>query len=153
MLKVWRGNNKIFAECTECSSYGTAPHLKVKVRISPKIEAAVEKHTAHMMALRSSYTKATTLIATEVRNGSLPRSEGAAKIRKLWENHVAQVRIGEAELPDPTGGTTEFVSECPWCGHAEEVELEALSGEQLEPDFSLAVPVREFIAANMKKGS
>ena len=83
----------------------------------------------------------------------MPRSEGATQIRKLWDNHVAQVRLGEAGLPDPTGETTEFVSECPWCNAPEEVEVETLPEDQLEPDFSLARPVREFIAASMKKGA
>lgn len=153
MLKVWRGNNKLFAECTECGSYGTAPHLQPKLKMSPEIEAAVERHTAHMMALRASYTKATTAIAVQIKNGSMTRAEGSSQIRKLWDNHVAQVRLGEAGLPDPTGQTSEFVTACPWCAKPEEIEIETLPAGQLEPDFALAVPVRKFIAANMKKGS
>ena len=153
MLKVWRGKKTLFAECTDCGSYGSAPHLQPKMRMAPEIAEASERHVAHMMALRASYTKAANAIAQQIRDGSLSRPEGAAKIRGLYENHVAQVRLGEARLPDPTGKTSEYVDACPWCGHDEEVELELLPDDQTEPDFALAIPVREYMAANLKKGN
>lgn len=149
MLKVWRGK-MIFAECTTCGSYGTAPHLKVTYKMSPEIEAAVERHTAHMMALRTHYTGAAGAIAQQIKNGSMSRKDGTIKIRSLWENHVAQVRLGEAGLPDPAGKVTEIVSACPWCEIIEEVEIEKLPEDKLEPDFEQAAAVREYIAKNMQ---
>jgi hypothetical protein len=107
--------------------------------MTPEIEAAVERHTAHMLALRSHYTKAANGLANQIRDGSLSRKDGTAKIRELWLNHVAQVRLGEASLPDPTGKVTELVTNCPWCGKLEaEVEVATLPDNVVEPPFSLA---------------
>lgn len=152
MLKVWRGKTTIFAECTKCGSYGTASHLQPKIRMEPEIEAAVERHTAHMMSLRASYTKAAEGIAAQIKAGSMARPDGVLKIRELWQNHVAQVRMGEASLPSPEGKVTEYITACPWCATIEEVELEQLPEDRSEPDFSLAAPVRDFLTANAGKG-
>ena len=139
MLKVWRGKTTIFAECTDCGSYGTANHLQPKLKLDPDIEAAVERHTSHMMALRSHYEKAAKAIADKVRTKELLRKDASAKIRELWLNHIAQVRLGEASLPDPTGKVKEVVETCPWCGHPHEaIELETLPEGDTEPKFSLA---------------
>lgn len=146
MLKVWRGKSTIFAECTDCGSYGTAGHLQLKLKLSPDIEAAMERHTAHMLALRGHYTVAATNIANKVRTGELKRLEASAKIRELYENHVAQVRLGEAGLPSPGGKVQEVTATCPWCARVgEEVEVVALPDDQIEPDFELA---RERAALN-----
>lgn len=142
MLKVWRGPKNIFAECTSCGSYGTAGHLQPKVKMDPDIEAAVEKHSSHMQALRGHYTQAAGNIANQIRDGSLARKDGAAKIKELWFNHVAQVRLGEASLPDPTGKVKEVVTACPWCEVvSSEIEVETLPDGVDEPPFSLAVKV------------
>lgn len=139
MLKVWRGKRGLFVECTDCGSYGKPNHLKPEVRMSPEIEAAVERHTAHMMALRSHYNNAVRPIAEQVRNGSLKRPEGAAKIRVIWQNHVAQVHMAGAALPNPDGKVTEIVSKCPWCDTLNNAtEVEKLSDDKSEPEFSLA---------------
>jgi hypothetical protein len=142
MLRVWRGQTTIFAECTECGSYGTANHLQPKLKLDPDIEAALDGHKAHMLALRSHYTKAVNSIATQIRDGSLKRIDGAAKVRELWHNHVAQVRLGEASLPNPEGKVKEVVADCPWCGaQGEEIEIEKLPDGLTEPEFSLAQKV------------
>ena len=148
MLKVWRGKSTIFAECTVCGSYGTANHLQPKVKMEPEIEAALERHTAHMMALRSHFQKAAGEISTQVRNGSMTRQEGGNKVKDLWLNHVGQVRLGEASLPSPEGKVKELVANCPWCGTKnEEVEIETLPEDMTEPDFSVAIPVKKYLAA------
>jgi hypothetical protein len=139
MLKVWRGRNKLFVECTDCGSYGQAAHLKPKVQMTPEIEAAVERHTAHMMALREHYKKAAGSIANQIHNGSLSRPDGTVKVRELWNNHVAQVLAGQASLPSPSGKVVEIVSQCPWCDkHNDAVEVENLPEDMAEPKFSLA---------------
>lgn len=153
MLKVWRGkHNRLFAECTTCGSYGTAGHLKPKIKMEPEIEEALERHTAHMFALRSHFTKAANAIAIQIRDGSLARRDGAAKIRDIYTNHVAQVQLGQASLPDPSGKVTELATNCPWCGVDEPVEIETLPEDKDEPDFSQARAVVDFIKKNMKKG-
>jgi hypothetical protein len=141
MLKVWRGKT-IFAECSNCGSYGSAPHHQPRVKMEPDIEAALERHTAHMMTLRAHFNKSAGTIGNEVRNGSMARADAAAKIRELYENHVAQVRLGEASLPSPEGKVKEVVSECPWCGVvSDEIEVELLPDGVVEPEFSLAQKV------------
>lgn len=142
MLKIWRGKNTLFAECTVCGSYGTANHHQPKVTMDPDIEAALERHTAHMITLRSHFTGASNLVANQIRDGSVKRSDGAKKMRELWENHVAQVRLGEASLPSPDGKVKELATNCPWCGAAgEDTEVEVLSDDVTEPQFSLATKV------------
>jgi hypothetical protein len=147
MLKIWRGKNTLFAECTACGSYGTANHHKPAVRIDPDIAAALERHTAHMMALRSHYARSAGQIANQIRNGSLGRNDGTKKIRDLWDNHLAQVQLGEASLPSPDGKVKELAATCPWCGTAgEETEVEVLPDDVVEPPFSLArtvVPIQD----------
>lgn len=151
MLKVWRGKATIFAECTDCGSYGTANHLQPKLKLDPDIEAALEQHTAHMVALRGHYNKAATAIVNKVRTKELSRKDATAKVRELWSNHVAQVRLGEAGLPDPTGKVTEVVAACPWCEHShEEVEIETLPEGTTEPKFSLARDPTPVKAVNVK---
>lgn len=153
MLKVWRGSNTILAECTDCGSYGTAPHLKPTIKLDPEIADAVERHTARMMALRSHYTAAADVLVRQVRDGSLSRNDATAKIRVMYENHVAQIRLGEASLPNPEGKLTELATACPWCGSPEEVEIETLPDDQAEPEFALAVPVREYLAAQLQENA
>lgn len=69
----------------------------------------------------------------------MTRKDGMEKIKGLYENHVAQVRLGEASLPSPDGKVKELVATCPWCGsNHEEVEVEVLPEGKTEPDFSLA---------------
>jgi hypothetical protein len=139
MLKVWRSKTTIFAECTACGSYGTANHLQPRVQMTPEIEAAVERHTAHMLALRSHYTTAANAIVNKIRTKEITRKEGSDKIRTLWENHVAQVRLGEASLPDPDGKVKEMVAACPWCEAVEdEIEVEKLPDDIPEPKFAQA---------------
>jgi hypothetical protein len=139
MLKVWRGKSAIFAECTACGSYGTANHLQPKIKMEPEIEAALERHTAHMMALRSHFQNAAGAISTQIRNGSMSRNDGGQRVKELWLNHVAQVRLGEASLPSPDGKVKELVSACPWCNTvSDEIEIEALPDDVAEPAFSLA---------------
>jgi hypothetical protein len=139
MLKIWRGKNTLFAECTTCGSYGTANHHQPRIKMDPDIEEALERHTARMLALRSHFTKAANLVANQIRDGSVKRSDGTKKIRELWETHVAQVKLGEASLPSPEGKVKELASNCPWCGVAgEETEVEVLPEDVTEPAFSLA---------------
>jgi hypothetical protein len=153
MLKIWRGKNALFAECTTCGSYGTANHHQPKVSIDPEIEAAIERHTAHMMTLRSHYTKAANSIANQIRDGSLGREGGTKKIRDLWDHHVAQVRLGEASLPNPDGKVKELAAVCPWCGAAgEETEVELLPDDVTEPEFSLARRITPIQDASAAKG-
>lgn len=141
MLKVWRAKATIFAECTSCGSYGTANHLQPTQKLDPDIEEAVEKHTAHMMALRSHFEKAARVIATQVKDGSISRKEGSDKVREMYNNHVAQIRLAEAGLPDPTGKIKEVVVACPWCkAPSPEIEIETLPDDTSEPPFSLARP-------------
>ena len=137
MLRVYRGRGTIFAECSECGSYGTAPHLQPSVRMSQDIEAALERHTAHMMTLKAHFQKAAHQIATEVQNGSMKRDDGARKVKELWDNHAAQVHLGEAALPSPDGQITEFVTSCPWCGAKEQVDVEVLPDGAMEPNWLL----------------
>lgn len=118
--------------------------------MTPEIEAAVERHTAHMMALRSHFKGAAEAVSQQVKNGSMSRKDGAAKVRTLYENHVAQVRLGEAGLPNPDGKVTEIATACPWCEVIEEVVVEKLPEDKTEPDFEQAVAVREFVSAQMK---
>jgi hypothetical protein len=135
MLKVWRGKGAFLVECDACGSRGTAHNLQLMQKVSPEIEDAIERHTAHMAALRVSYTTATGKIAKQIQQGSLKRKDGADKIRELWANHVAQVRLGEASLPDPTGKVKDVVTECPWCKKpAGEVEIESLPEGATEPE-------------------
>lgn len=154
MLKVWRGKGgRLFADCTSCGSFGTAGHLQPKVRMEPEIEAALERHTATMITYRKHFEKAAGVIARQVKDGSLHRRDGASKIRDIWTNHCAQVRLAEASLPDPAGKVTELATNCPWCGVPEEVEIETLPEDKDEPDYPQAVSVKEFIVASMKKGA
>jgi hypothetical protein len=151
MLKVWRGKTTLFAECTECGSYGTAPHLQVKQKLSPVLEEALERHTSRMMALRAHYTTAANEVVRQINAGSLSRNDGTAKIRTLYENHVAQVMLGQASLPSQEGQIKELAATCPWCGKGEEVEIEQLPPDKSEPDFTQAVEVAAYIAQNMAK--
>jgi hypothetical protein len=152
MLKVWRGKQgKLFAECTACGSYGTAGHIERKVKMTPEIEAALERHTAHMMTLRKHFEKASGTIAEQVRNGSLLRSEGTEKIKQLWINHVAQVHMGMSSLPDPEGKVTELATKCPWCSIVEEAEIGTLPEDKDHPDFELAVPVQKHLQKQLEQ--
>ena len=140
----------MFAECTRCGSYGTVPHLQPKQRLDPVIEAAVERHTAHMMALRAHFTTAANGIARQVHDGSMTQQDGTSKVRELWLNHVAQVQLGTASMPDPTGKVAEFVAACPWCNVAEQVDVEVLPDDIAEPKFASAVAVATAIAVSQK---
>lgn len=151
MLKVWRGKKTLFAECTDCGSYGTAGQLQTKIKMTPEIEAAVERHTAHMMALRSSYQKSSGEIARQIKDGSIARGDGTKKIRGIWENHVAQIHLAAAALPSPEGQVTELVLACPWCDKKEQVEVEALSDDADEPPFEQAKAVVAYIEAEQAK--
>lgn len=151
MLKVWRGKTTLFAECTECGSYGTAPHLQPKQKLTPALESAIERHTSRMMALRAHYMAASNEIVRQINAGSLSRNDGTAKIRTLHENHVAQVMVGQASLPNLEGQIAELAATCPWCGKSEEVEIEQLPPDKSEPDFTQAVAVAAYIAQNMAK--
>jgi hypothetical protein len=99
-----------------------------------------------MLALRSHYTAAANNIAKQIKNGSMRRPDGVAKIRSLYENHVAQVRLGAAQLPRPEGKVAEFIEKCPWCDHVDTVDVVALADDKAEPDFELAKPVKEYLA-------
>jgi hypothetical protein len=97
MLKVWRGKGTIFAECTDCGSYGSAAHLQIKTQMAPEIAQALERHTAHMMSLRGHYQTAAQSIA--------PNPDG--KVTELatacpWCSRPEEVEI--ETLPD---GVTE----------------------------------------------
>lgn len=152
MLKVWRGkNNTLFAECTACGSFGTANHLQLKQKLEPEIEAALERHTAHMIVLRSHFMRAAGVIAKQVHDGSMSRDDGTKQIRGLYENHVAQVMLGQAALPDPSGEVAELATNCPWCNIAEEAEVETLPEGKDHPDFELAKPIAAYMAKNLKK--
>lgn len=152
MLKVWRGRGgRLFADCTSCGSFGTAGHLQLKNRMTPEIEAALEGHVNRMAAYRAHFEKAVKVITQQIKDGSLQRRDGANKIRDLWTNHCAQVRLAEASLPDPSGKVTELATNCPWCNVPEEVEIEVLPEDKEEPDFPQAVAVKEFLAAEAAK--
>jgi hypothetical protein len=150
-LKVWRGKDRIFAECTQCGSYGNCPHLQIKSKLDPEIAAALEHHTAHMLALREHYTKAAQSLKAKIASGELPKSEASAKIQELATNHVALVTSAAAMLPDPAGKVTETATACPWCGVVEDVEIEQLP-EGAEPPFALAKLVAQEQVKQLKKG-
>jgi len=138
MLNVWRGPRQIFAECTECGSYGTANHAQVSVKMTPEISDAVERHTAHMMALRSHYTTAVGAIQRELENGSIQRDEAVSRVRSLYVNHLAKIQLATSALPSTDGKVTETVETCPWCGVASQAVVQTLSPDEAHPKFALA---------------
>lgn len=152
MLKVWRGkHHKLFAECTSCGSYGTAGHLKPKIKMSAEIEGALERHTAHMLTLRQHFTKAANTIQAQIRDGSISRKVGSDKIRDIYNNHVGQVVAAQTLLPSPDGQVKELATNCPWCGVEEEVGIETLPEDQDEPVFEQAKAVLAYIKKNAPK--
>lgn len=147
-LRVWRGRRTIFAECTSCGSYGSCAHLELSTRMTPEIAAAVEQHTARMLALREHYKTATGSLAMKFSNKEILQQEFTRKMGELAQNHFSQITAATALLPDPEGKVVEIAGNCPWCHLAEEVEVELLPDDVVEPSFSLA----ELVAQAQKKG-
>lgn len=152
MLKVWRGKGTIFAECTDCGSYGSAAHLKIKTQMAPEIEQALERHTAHMMSLRGHFETAAKSIALKHASKELSQPEAVQKMRELSDNHLAQVNTAVTLLPSPDGKVTELATACPWCSRPEEVKIEALPDGATEPDYALGRMVAEAVAKSARKG-
>lgn len=139
MLKVWQGTGRYFAECDQCKSYGLA-HLKPITKITdPDLVQALDRQAATALALRTSFTKAAAALNNQIREGSLSRKEGSAKIRELWTNHNAQIQLLVAARPDTTGKVKTIITQCPWCkAESGEVEIEILPDHVREPPFTLA---------------
>lgn len=119
--------------------------------MSPDIEAALERHTASMFALRSHFTKAAQTIQQQIRDGSITRKAGSDRIAAIYVNHVGQVRLAEASLPSPDGEVTELATKCPWCDAEEEVQIEALPEDKDEPDFEQAKAVTDYLKKSVAK--
>lgn len=143
----------MFAECTACGSYGTAGHLQPKLKMEPDIEAALERHTAHMMTLREHFKKAANTVSAQIRDGSMSRKDGADKIRDIYINHVGQIRLAETMLPNPEGKVAELATNCPWCNVPEEVSIETLAEDKDEPDYEQAKLVADYLKKSAKRGN